>query len=83
MKYGKLVGLACASGVLGLVAVSVAQPSGEQPEMPLPPGWTMDDMMACVRAGTPGGHAGRAPGGTRQGGGFLGGQRHDVDGSGR
>lgn len=56
MKYGKLIGLACASGVLGLVAVSVAQPSGEQPEMPLPPGWTMDDMMACVQAGTPGEH---------------------------
>jgi hypothetical protein len=56
MKYGKLIGLACASGVLGLVAVSVAQPSVEQPEMPLPPGWTMDDMMACVQAGTPGEH---------------------------
>jgi hypothetical protein len=25
-----------------------------QPEMKLPPGWTMDDMKACMEAGTPG-----------------------------
>src|SRR3954463_6918065 len=25
-----------------------------QPEMKLPPGWTMDDMKACMAAGTPG-----------------------------
>lgn len=25
-----------------------------QPQPELPPGWTMDDMMACVQAGTPG-----------------------------
>lgn len=30
-----------------------AQPAG-QPEMQLPPGWTAEDMQACVAAGTPG-----------------------------
>jgi hypothetical protein len=30
-----------------------AQPAG-QPEMKLPPGWTPEDMQACMLAGTPG-----------------------------
>lgn len=30
-----------------------AAPAG-QPEMKLPPGWTMEDMQACMAAGTPG-----------------------------
>jgi hypothetical protein len=30
-----------------------APPAG-QPEMKLPPGWTMEDMQACIIAGTPG-----------------------------
>jgi hypothetical protein len=28
-------------------------PSAAQPQMQLPPGWTMDDMQACLAAGTP------------------------------
>ena len=54
---------------LGVVVASVAiaepskanKPSGEaaartaaQPEMKLPPGWTAEDMQACMAAGTPG-----------------------------
>ena len=48
---------------LGLAAVvgsiTIAQPSKEskpegQKEMKLPPGWTEEDMKACMEAGTPG-----------------------------
>lgn len=41
----------------GAIALGAHQdPSSEPPaaEMPLPPGWTQADMMACVEAGTPG-----------------------------
>ena len=31
-----------------------AAPAAGQPEMKLPPGWTTEDMQACVEAGTPG-----------------------------
>lgn len=34
-------------------AVKPAAPAG-QPEMQLPPGFTMEDMQACIEAGTPG-----------------------------
>jgi hypothetical protein len=34
-------------------SAATAAPAG-QPEMKLPPGWTMDDMKACMLAGTPG-----------------------------
>jgi hypothetical protein len=54
--------------VVGVVAVSlvtfggsiaVADPAGDpkpagQAEMKLPPGWNMEDMQACIVAGTPG-----------------------------
>jgi hypothetical protein len=33
---------------------AAAQPAGEQGMPQLPEGWTMEDMMACVQAGTPG-----------------------------
>lgn len=47
------------------VTVAVAEPSKDaqpsknaksvaQPEMQLPPGWTQQDMQACMEAGTPG-----------------------------
>ncbi|MCL4691028.1 MAG: DUF1579 family protein [Candidatus Hydrogenedentes bacterium] len=40
-------------------SIAVAAPSGEksaeeQPAIPLPPGWTEEDMQACMLAGTPG-----------------------------
>jgi hypothetical protein len=42
--------------VLGAIAwaadVTPASPTGE--EIKLPPGWTMEDMQACIIAGTPG-----------------------------
>jgi hypothetical protein len=46
---------------MGIIAGALAiahgaadpKPAG-QPEMKLPPGWTEDDMKACVAAGTPG-----------------------------
>ncbi len=47
----------CVAGGLALAAsVVIAQQSqeGGQPEMKLPPGWTAEDMQACMLAGTPG-----------------------------
>jgi len=42
-------------------SIAIAEPSkdatsgaGAAPEMKLPPGWTADDMKACILAGTPG-----------------------------
>lgn len=40
-------------------AIAIAEPAKDakvpgQPEMPLPPGWTMEDMQACMVAATPG-----------------------------
>lgn len=55
--------VACAGGALAFAQqgsdkhAPKAEPAGHQggqPEMKLPPGWTMDDMQACVAAGTPG-----------------------------
>ncbi|MCC5823426.1 MAG: DUF1579 domain-containing protein [Phycisphaerales bacterium] len=49
--------LAATAVLIGIGALAVGagfgQPEGE-PEMQLPPGWTMEDMMAYVTAGTPG-----------------------------
>ena len=65
MSYRKLV----VPTVLAIVGVAVAAASvatadqkrddkadakAGQPEIKLPPGWTMEDMQACVAAGTPG-----------------------------
>lgn len=45
------------AGMIGSIAVaadvSKDAPAG-QPEMKLPPGWTQEDMQACILAGTPG-----------------------------
>ena len=49
-----------AAGVAAMIAavavadVSKDSPSTDQPEMKLPPGWTEEDMQACILAGTPG-----------------------------
>lgn len=44
--------------VIGSIAIADpakdAQPAAGQPEMKLPPGWTPEDMQACMVAGTPG-----------------------------
>lgn len=52
------VGLA---GVVASLAIAADPPkdaklaaAAAQPEIKLPPGWTMEDMKACVMAGTPG-----------------------------
>jgi hypothetical protein len=50
-----LVVLAASAGVAGTIAL--AEPKDEHakmPEMKLPAGWTMEDMQACMMAGTPG-----------------------------
>jgi Protein of unknown function (DUF1579) len=62
MNYRKLIvpTFVAAAGIAALVgSLAVADAAKEtapagQPEMKLPPGWTMDDMKACVVAGTPG-----------------------------
>jgi hypothetical protein len=51
-SIASLIAAAAGAGVIALAA-GFGQPEG-QPEMELPPGWTMDDMMACMQAGTPG-----------------------------
>jgi len=62
MSYRKLIvpvfvaaaGIAALVGSLAIAdAAKETAPAG-QPEMKLPPGWTMDDMKACIEAGAPG-----------------------------
>src|SRR4029079_5461052 len=62
MSYRKLIvpvflaaaGIAALVGSLAIAdAAKETAPPG-QAEMKLPPGWTMDDMKACIAAGTPG-----------------------------
>ncbi len=56
----KFVIVSClAAAGLGAAVGSFAVARGQEnkggaPEMKLPPGWTMDDMKACMDAGTPG-----------------------------
>jgi hypothetical protein len=47
-------GVAAMLGAVALADVSKNSPSADQPEMKLPPGWTAEDMQACILAGTPG-----------------------------
>jgi hypothetical protein len=68
MKRTRLFAAASIAGVgLAVVvgSIALAEPAKEgtagkdakqpgQPEMKLPPGWTEDDMKACMEAGTPG-----------------------------
>ena len=58
MSYRKLIAPAfvAAAGVAALVGSLVAADAAkdDKGEMKLPPGWTMDDMKACIAAGTPG-----------------------------
>jgi len=44
---------ACAIGA-GIVASSIVVAEDAPEEVPLPPGWTAEDMKACAEAGTPG-----------------------------
>lgn len=47
------IGVAALAVVAG--SITLAQSSkDDKPDMPLPPGWTEEDMMACAKAGTPG-----------------------------
>jgi hypothetical protein len=46
-----------AAGLAAIVAVgslAIADPAEDQLDFKLPPGWTMEDMKACMMAGTPG-----------------------------
>ena len=47
-------GLATAVGSFTFADSTASAPSAGQPEMQLPPGWTMEDMQAMMAAGTPG-----------------------------
>lgn len=63
MKKNQLVAPLCIT-VVGLLAgvgaiasgepANDIKPAGQPGEMQLPPGWTAEDMQACVTAGTPG-----------------------------
>jgi hypothetical protein len=55
--FATCAAIAVAAGALGFASGRQAQPERDadaQPEFPLPPGWTQEDMMACMEAGTPG-----------------------------
>jgi hypothetical protein len=61
MKITKHVALAFLAivGVIVAGSIAVADPSKQsdpagQPQMQLPPGWTMEDVQACMVAATPG-----------------------------
>lgn len=49
-----MAGLVTIAGSLVFAAPSDDAGSGEQAPMPLPPGWTEEDMQACMLAATPG-----------------------------
>lgn len=62
MKSTKLFSLLLVAAI-GLAAISTfaiadaskdSKAPADQPELKLPPGWTMEDMKACMLAGTPG-----------------------------
>lgn len=47
--------LCCAASLsLAVGSIALAKRNQDQPQMQLPPGWTMDDVQACMAAGTPG-----------------------------
>ncbi len=48
------VALAAVIGSFAIAGPSQDQAQGTPPEMQLPPGWTAEDMEACMVAGTPG-----------------------------
>jgi hypothetical protein len=62
MNYRKLIvpafvaaaGIAALVGSLAAADAAKENKSADQAEIKLPPGWTMDDMKACIEAGTPG-----------------------------
>jgi Protein of unknown function (DUF1579) len=61
MKLSKVLATAClaAVGTVGLVSFATAEPAkgaapAGAPEMQLPPGWTKEDMQACMDAAVPG-----------------------------
>jgi hypothetical protein len=62
MSYKKLIvpvfvaaaGIAALVGSLAVADASKDSNPAGKPEMKLPPGWTMDDMKACIEAGMPG-----------------------------
>jgi hypothetical protein len=62
MSAKKLVSIVCVAG-FGLAAIGSlaiadaskeAKSASKAPEITLPPGWTMEDMQACMLAATPG-----------------------------
>jgi Protein of unknown function (DUF1579) len=50
------IAIVCALAVVASLAIAetAANQAGGQPEFKLPPGWTAEDMEACMLAGTPG-----------------------------
>ena len=49
-----MVALAIVTGAMALAQAPKDAKNAEQPELKLPPGWTAEDMQACILAGTPG-----------------------------
>src|SRR5947207_1493028 len=51
--FVRVVGIGAVVASLAIAKAKESK-SGSPPEMKLPPGWTADDMKACMLAGTPG-----------------------------
>lgn len=49
-----VAGIAAVAGLLAFTEPAKDMKPAGQPEMQLPPGWTPEDMQACMVAGTPG-----------------------------
>jgi hypothetical protein len=49
-----LVSLAIVSASIAIAADKGAAPAAATPDIKLPPGWTQEDLQACMAAGTPG-----------------------------
>src|SRR5262245_43856807 len=49
-----VVCLAAVAGSIGMGEPAKETPTAAPAEMKLPPGWTMEDMQACIVAATPG-----------------------------
>lgn len=54
-KSTLVLSLCCAASLsLAVGSIALAKRNQDVPAMQLPPGWTMDDVQACMIAGTPG-----------------------------
>lgn len=54
LSFACIAGVAFLAGAADEKGAQADKQAAQQGEMPLPPGWTMEDMQACMMAGAPG-----------------------------